>query len=198
VERAEREAARERLVRGLFWFFVYELAPERWDQLAKAEPIHPGVAEALPADGANVLDVGAGSGRLTVELAARARSLLALEPSPPLRRLLAARLRDRGHVVAAFADRIPLSDGWADLVTCCATLTPHAPLGGEDVLAELERCCRKGGTVALVGPEDQTWFEARGYTRLDFGPAPMPACEPELERFFGPRSPPHELLLKRL
>jgi SAM-dependent methyltransferase len=197
VSETERRQVRNRLVRGLFWFLVYELAPQRWDALARSEPIHPQLAAALPASGARVLDVGAGSGRLAVDLAERAKRLVALEPSPPLRRLLARRLGGRGWAVAAFADHIPMQDAWADLVTCCATITPDEPVGGEKVLAELERCCRPGGTVALVSPEDPAWFEARGYERRDFGEVSMPRCDPELERFFGRRSPPHELLLKQ-
>lgn len=194
----ERQAAGSRLVRALFWYLVYELAPDRWDALAEAEPIHPQLVRALPADSARVVDVAAGSGRLSVPLAARAGLLLAAEPSPPLRRLLARRLPESAWVVAAYADRLPVRDGWADLVTCCASITPEPPIGGDAVLAELERCCRPGGTVALVSPERPEWFLGRGYERLDFGPYPTPACDAELEQFFGRRSPPHELLRKRV
>jgi SAM-dependent methyltransferase len=195
---AEREAASQRLVRALFWFLVYELASERWDALASAEPVHPLLLASLPCDGARVLDVAAGSGRLSAAIAGRAARLVAVEPSRPLRRLLQRRLDGRGWVVAAFAQRLPVRDGWADLVTCCASLAPEPPLGGEAVLAELERCCRPGGEVALIGPENAAWFEARGYRRIDFGPLDPPRCDPEIEAFFGRRSPPRELLLKRV
>jgi ubiquinone/menaquinone biosynthesis C-methylase UbiE len=128
----------------------------------------------------------------------RAARLLAIEPSAPLRRLLRQRLQRGGWAVAGFADQLPVRDAWADLVTCCASLAPEPPLGGEEALAELERCCRPGGQVALVGPEQASWFEARGYQRTDFGAIEPPSCDPKLEAFFGRRTPPHELLLKRV
>jgi SAM-dependent methyltransferase len=192
----ERAEAARRLVRGAFWFLAYELAWELWDRLAAAEPIAPALLADLPADGARVVEVGAGSGRLTLALAARAAFLVAIEPSPPLRRLLAQRSPCVG-VVAGVGDHLPLRSGWADLVVSCATFGPHPPLGGEAVLAELERCVRVGGTVGMVGPEEPGWWEARGFRSLDY-PPPSAHFEPDLEAFFGPPHPPHRLLLKHL
>jgi ubiquinone/menaquinone biosynthesis C-methylase UbiE len=131
-------------------------------------------------------------------MAPKARRLVAVEPSAKLRHLLDQRLRGAGWTIAAFVHQLPVRDGWADLVTCCASLAPEPPLGGEGALAELERCCRPGGEVALIGPENCRWFEARGFRRIDFGPLDPPKCDPEIEAFFGRRSSPHELLLKRV
>jgi hypothetical protein len=192
----ERGEAARRLVRGAFWFLAYELAWELWDRLAAAEPIAPELLADLPADGARVVDVGAGSGRLTLALAPRAAFLVAIEPSPPLRRLLAQRF-PCVRVVAGVGDHLPLRSGWADLVVSCATFGPHPPLGGEAVLAELERCVRVGGTVGMVGPEEPGWWEARGFRELDYPPVSA-HFEPDLEAFFGPPHPPHRLLLKHL
>jgi hypothetical protein len=195
VPPGERTAAARRLVRGAFWFLAYELAFELWDRLAAAEPVAPGLVADLPADGARVLDVGAGSGRLTAALAPRAALLVAVEPSPPLRRLLAERF-PCVCVVAGVGHRLPLVSGWADLVVSCATFGPDPPLGGEAVLAELERCLRPGGTLAMVGPEDPAWWRERGFVLLEYA-EPVARFEPELEAFFGPPHPPHRLLLKR-
>jgi hypothetical protein len=190
----QRAAAARRLVRGAFWFLAYELAWELWDRLAAAEPVAPGLLVDLPADGALVVDVGAGSGRLTAALAPRAAMLVAVEPCPPLRRLL----RDRFpcvKVVAGVGHRLPLRSGWADLVVSCATFGPHPPLGGDRVLAELERCVRPGGTLGMVGPEEAAWWEERGFRRVDY-PLPAAHFDADLEAFFGPPHPPHRLLLK--
>jgi SAM-dependent methyltransferase len=192
----ERAAAARRLVRGSFWFLAYELAWELWDRLAAAEPVAPELLADLPADGAQVIDVAAGSGRLTAALAPRAAFLVAIEPCPPLRRLLAQRFPCAG-VAAGVGHRLPLRSGWADLVVSCATFGPHPPLGGEEVLAELERCVRVGGTLAMVGPEEPAWWEERGFRELTY-PVPFARFEPDLEAFFGPPHPPHRLLLKRL
>jgi SAM-dependent methyltransferase len=191
-----RATAASRLVRGCFWFLAYELVPELWDRLAAAEPVAPELLADLPADGARVLDVGAGSGRLTAALAPRAASLVAIEPSPPLRRLLAKRF-PCVKVVAGVGHRLPLRSGWADLVVSCATFGPHAPLGGDAVLGELERCVRVGGTLGMVGPEEPGWWEQRGFRLVSY-PPPAARLDPDLEAFFGPPHPPHRLLLKRM
>jgi SAM-dependent methyltransferase len=195
LAQAERSAAAHRLVRGAFWFLTYELAAELWDRLASAEPVSPELVAELPADGARVLDVGAGSGRLTAALAPRAALLVAIEPSPPLRRLLAARF-PCVHVIAGVGHRLPVLSGWADLVVSCATFGPHPPLGGEPVLAELERCLKPGGTLAMVGPEEPAWWQRRGFELFSY-PVPAARLDPDLEAFFGPAHPPHRLLLKR-
>jgi SAM-dependent methyltransferase len=185
-------AATGRVLRASFWALVYNLLPERWDALSRVEPIHPGVLEALPADGVRVLEVGAGTGRLTVNLAARARSLIAVEPVRPLREILQGRLPDVA-VLDAFARDLPVADGWADLTIACAIPGPEP-----DSVREMERCTRRGGMVALVSPEQPGWFEANGWRRLRFDPAEVaiPPHDPALEAFFGPLDPPHELLLK--
>jgi Methyltransferase domain len=190
----ERSAAAGRLVRGAFWYLAYELAWELWDRLAASEPVAPQLLADLPADRARVLDVGAGSGRLTASLAPRARLLVAVEPSPPLRRLLASRFPSV-DVVAGVGHRLPLASDWADLVVSCATFGPDAPQGGDTVRAELERCLRPGGTMAMVGPEDPAWWQARGFELVDY-PVPEARFDSELEAWFGRPHPPHQLLVK--
>jgi Methyltransferase domain len=192
----EREAAARRVVRGAFWYLAYELAPDLWDRLATAEVVAPGLLAGLPTDGARVLEVGAGSGRLTGALAPRAACLLAVEPCPPLRALL----RDRFPgvaVVAAVGHRLPVVTGWADLVVSCATFGADPPTGGDEVREELERCCRHGGIVALVSPESPAWWQERGYESRTYA-QPEVRLDPEVEAFFGPPHPPHQLLYKRL
>jgi len=193
---AEREKAARRLVRGSFWHLAYELAPELWDRLAAAEPVAPELLAALPAAAARVLDVGAGTGRLSAALAPRAAQVVAVEPSPPLRRLLRERLPGV-QVVAGHGQRLPIVSAWADLVVSCGTFGPHPPLGGEAVRAELERCARPGGAVALIEPEIPAWWRRRGYALTNY-PAPEAHLDEEVQRFFGPPRPPHRLLLKRL
>lgn len=191
-----RDAAGGRLVRGVFWHLVYELAPDLWDRLAAAEPVAPDLVADLDADGSRVLEVAAGTGRLTGALAGRARRLVAVEPCPPLRR----RLHERHPgvcVVAGVGHRLPIATGWADLVVSCAAFGPHPPQGGEAVRGELERCARPGGTVTLVAPEEPGWWRARGYEVRTY-PAPEARLEPDLEAFFGPPHPPRQVASRRM
>jgi ubiquinone/menaquinone biosynthesis C-methylase UbiE len=141
-----------------------------------------------------VLEVAAGTGRLTMHLAARARSLIAVEPAGPLREILQRRLPEVA-VLDGVATDLPVAGGWADLTVSCASLGPDPAM-----LQEAERCTRRGGTHALVSPREPEWFESRGYRYLRFNPleVQIPAHDPELEEFFGPLNPPHELLLKAL
>jgi hypothetical protein len=197
VPASEREAAAhgnteaaQRLRRALFWPMVYELEPQLWDAVSQAEPIHPGILAKLEIDGRRVLEVAAGSGRLTVYLCPRAAELVCVEPAFGLRRILAGRCPS-ADTRAGFFNAIPIVDGWADLTVSCASIPPDP-----GIVLELERATARGGVLALISPESPDWFEARGWERLSFDPTDVAINphDPELEAIFGPLDPPHELL----
>jgi SAM-dependent methyltransferase len=183
--------ARERVLRAFFWTLVYHLEPEMWHELARAEPIHPLLLAALPT-AHRVLEIGAGSGRLTAHLAERCTSLVAIEPSAGLGRLLRRRLADV-CVVAAWAEALPVRDAWSQLTTACGSLEPDAT-----VLRELERVTGRGGEIVLISPERPDWFEGNGWRRLSFDPLPAPPHENWIDKFFGPLDPPHEMVSRRI
>jgi SAM-dependent methyltransferase len=157
---------------ALQWELLYRLEPELYDRLIRAEPLHAGILDWLPARPGTVVEVGAGTGRLTLPLAPRAAELIAVEPAGPLRSILATRLAAAGfrHVTAVrgFFDRLPAPDGWADLVVACSSLSPDDSHGGDAGLQEMERCCRAGGLVAIVMPQGSEWLAARGYSEISF------------------------------
>jgi SAM-dependent methyltransferase len=157
----------------LAWELLYRLEPELYDQLASAERLHPGVLAWLPSAD-QIVEVGAGSGRLTLELIDRARQVVAVEPAQPLRQILERKLAGASHgnrvrVIHGFFDDLPLPDDFADLVVACSAFTPAAGHGGEAGLAEMERVCRPGGCVAIVWPNRIDWLAARGYQHVSFG-----------------------------
>jgi SAM-dependent methyltransferase len=161
----------------LAWELLYRLEPELYDRLARAERLHPGVVRWLPRGVDRIAEVGAGTGRLTMELAERGRDVVAVEPALPLRRILrrklaAAGYRDRVQVIRGFFDRLPLPDDSADLVVTCSAFTPSAEHGGEAGLAEMERVCRPAGRVAIIWPNHLDWLAARGYRHVSF-PGPV-------------------------
>jgi SAM-dependent methyltransferase len=162
---------------ALAWELLYRLEPELYDRLVRAERLHPQVVSWLPRELDRIAEVGAGSGRLTMELIERARSVVAVEPARPLRRILRRKLAaadhgDRVRVVRGFFDELPLPDDFADLVVTCSAFTPAPEHGGETGLAEMERVCRPAGCVAIIWPNHIDWLAARGYRHVSF-PGPM-------------------------
>jgi SAM-dependent methyltransferase len=157
----------------LAWELLYRLEPELYERLATAERLHPDVFAWLPHDLERIVEVGAGTGRLTVELVERAREVLAIEPAGPLREILDQKLLraphgDRARVAHGFFDDLPVADDYADLVVACSALTPAPGHGGEAGLAEMERVCRPGGCVVIVWPNELPWLAARGYRYVSF------------------------------
>jgi SAM-dependent methyltransferase len=182
----------ERVLQALFWTLVYHLEPEMWDALAVAEPIHPGLLASLPTAAGRVLEIGAGSGRLTVHLAERCRPLIAVEPSAGLTRLLRRRVANV-YVVTAWAEALPFKDSCFQLTTACGSLGPNTT-----VLHELERVTVSGGEIVLISPEQPEWFEDSGWRRLSLDPLRAAPHEDWIDSFFGPPDPPHELVSKRM
>ena len=182
----------------LAWELLYRLEPELYDRLVSAERLHPGVLGWLPRDTGRIVEVGAGAGRLTLELISRAREVVAIEPAVPLRQILERKLAEAEHggrarVIPGFFDDLPAPSGCADLVVACSVLTPAAGHGGRAGLAEMERVAAPGGCVAIVWPNHLGWLAAHGYEYVCF-PGPMAAefashAEAvELARIFYPRA----------
>jgi SAM-dependent methyltransferase len=161
----------------LAWELLYRLEPGLYDRLASAERLHPGVVGWLPRHVDQIAEVGAGTGRLTMELIGRGRRIVAVEPALPLRRILRRKLAaaehgDRVQVIHGFFDQLPLPGDFADLVVACSAFTPAPEHGGEAGLAEMERVCRPGGCVAIIWPNHLDWLATRGYRYVSF-PGPM-------------------------
>jgi SAM-dependent methyltransferase len=158
---------------GLAWELLYRLEPELYDRLATAEHLHPGVIGWLPATVDRIVEVGAGTGRLTMDLLGRGREIVAIEPVAPFRRILERKIAQAGRagrvrVTHGFFDRLPVASGRADLVVACSVLTPATRHGGEVGLAEMERACRPGGCVAVIWPNNIEWLAAHGYQYASF------------------------------
>jgi SAM-dependent methyltransferase len=161
----------------LAWELLYRLEPELYERLARAERLHPGVVDWLPRGVDQIAEIGAGTGRLTMELIQRGQHITAVEPALPLRRILRRKLAAADHgervrVIDGFFDQVPLPDDSAGLVVACSAFTPSPGHGGEAGLAEMERVCRPGGRVAIIWPNHLDWLATRGYRYVSF-PGPM-------------------------
>ena len=158
---------------SLAWELLYRLEPELYDRLTRVERIHPAIFDWLPRHVGRTVEVAAGTGRLTAALIERCDHLTAIEPSAPLRAILATRLGCREdarrlRITPGFFDRLPVPDRFAELVITCSALTPDPAHGGAAGLAEMERVCAAGGRVVVVWPNNLEWLAEHGYAYESF------------------------------
>jgi SAM-dependent methyltransferase len=124
-------------------------APEDYEQ---GRPTYPPEALALLArvlglePGRTVLDLAAGTGKLTRALRPTGARLVAVEPVAAMRAKLAESLPE-ARVLAGTAERIPLADGSMDAVTVAQAFHWFE---GDVALAEIHRVLRPGGRLGLV------------------------------------------------
>ncbi len=109
------------------------------------EPAVDWIFEGLPAEPA-VLDLGAGTGKLTRALAGRAGQLFAVDPSEQMLRQLRAALPGVRAEIGT-AERIPLPDSSLDLVVAAQAWHWVDPVVAEP---EVDRVLRPGGRLALI------------------------------------------------
>jgi len=126
----------------------------------RSRPSYPveAVRAALPAAATRVLDVGAGTGKLTGVLVDLGLDVIAVEPSEQMRALLPG----RAQVLAGSAESLPVPDGSVDAVVAGQAFHWFdAPVA----LAEMARVLRPGGTVGLLWnlrDESVDWVRAIG------------------------------------
>ena len=142
----------------------------------------PRLAEALAGScrrTRSAVDVGCGSGQFTVELARVFDAVTGVDPSPD--QLAHAVPHDRVRYVQGPAERLPVPDGYADLVT--AAQAAHW-FDLPAFYAEARRIAAPGALLALIG----------------YGTATLePALQERVQRFYaeeiGPFWPPERALV---
>ena len=143
----------------------------------RSRPAYPPAAVSFLAQlaglgvGRRVLDLAAGTGKLTRQLLATGAACVAVEPSADMR-AVCRRVVPAARVVAGTAEAIPLAGGSVDLLTVAQAF--HW-FDAEVALGEMARVLRTGGVVALVWnvrDESVPWVADLGRIMAAVGRAP--------------------------
>jgi ubiquinone/menaquinone biosynthesis C-methylase UbiE len=97
--------------------------------------------------GATVVDVGAGTGKLTRDLVPTGARVVAVEPLAEMLAQLVAAVPEAEALLGA-AEELPLEDGAADAVVAASAFHWFDP---ERALPEIHRVLRAGGALATIG-----------------------------------------------
>ncbi|MGW5050547.1 class I SAM-dependent methyltransferase [Actinokineospora sp. NPDC004072] len=153
---------------------------------AEHRPDYPAEAiEWVIGDRTRVLDLGAGTGKLTAGLLDLGVDVTAVEPDPQMRAELSRRLPDV-PTMDGRAERIPLRDGSVDAVVAGQAF--HW-FNNPQALAEITRVLRPGGVFgALWNADDDSVPWVRTLTELTATSVDDPARRTERNR------PEHDLL----
>jgi SAM-dependent methyltransferase len=148
---------------------------DRWvDDYERGRPGWPPEVVDVPGlpPSATVLELGAGTGKLTQLLASVFVRVVAVEPEDAMRRRLAARC-PRAEALDGAAEAIPLADGSVDAVFAAEAFHKF---DGERAVAEIARVLRPGGALVLMwnvpaGPVEPSIAAAEQLLN-ERGPAP--------------------------
>ena len=158
------------------------------DDYERGRPGYPAEAVAVAgvSAGATVLDLGAGTGKLTRQLVGTFARVIAVEPAAAMRRVLVQRCPE-AEAAEGTAERIPLADGAVDAVFAAEAFhhfdAPRA-------VGEIARVLRPRGTLVLLwnlpaGPTEppiddiERLAANRGLTRERLGYDPVDLNSPK-------------------
>lgn len=152
---------------------IYKQKADAYERLVSREDYHGNllrsIRKVIPLEGIDVVETGAGTGRLTCLLAPFVRSITAYDISPAMLKIARSKLKQTGrrNWKTGVADHrlLPAGDASADLVisgwSICYLVDWNQGNWQEEVckgLAEMERICKPGGSVVIIETQG-TGFE---------------------------------------
>ncbi|WP_166245607.1 class I SAM-dependent methyltransferase [Paenibacillus turpanensis] len=169
---------------------IYRNQAEQYEEMiSRQESLLEVIRSKMNPDGCDVIDLGAGTGRLTRALLPAVRSIVSVDQSPAmlgvLKQKLSSQLQSNWRGIAADYRSVPLPDGCADLITagwsiCYTASSNHADweTNVERVYGEIKRLLRPGGTAII--------FETMGTgAETPEPPAYLLPYYEKLERHYG-------------
>jgi ubiquinone/menaquinone biosynthesis C-methylase UbiE len=176
---------------------IYRERAEDYDRLVSAEDcdgrLVPALEALCPLDGARVVDVGTGTGRIARLVVHRVAQVVGVEPSPAMLAVARRRLESTGRtnwkLLQGSAEGLPVESAWADIVVAgwvFGHFRSWMPAAWRSQVAravgEMGRCAKPGARLAIVetlgtGTEEPrapsaelaeyfAWLEAeQGFTR---------------------------------
>lgn len=197
---------------------IYHSQADKYERLVSREDFQGRIRQVLgrvaPLDEADVVELGAGTGRLTRLLAPVVRRIYAFDISGHVLALAVAGLEGKWRnwqVAVADHRYLPVGDGTADVVvsgwSICYLVTDHGArwqTGVAQALAEMKRVLRPGGTAVILetlgtGYEEPhrpqhlkayyDYLESHGFShawiRTDYRFADLAEAEDLIGFFFG-------------
>lgn len=144
---------------------VYENEAERYDALVSQEDFTGNIIKAMgkvaQLSGKDIVEMGAGTGRLSILMAPFARSIQIFDSSSAMLEIAAEKLKkahlDNWHLEVADNRSIPVPNSSADIVLSGWSICYFATWGGEGwkkelfrSLTEMKRILRKDGKIILL------------------------------------------------
>lgn len=144
---------------------VYETKAEQYDRLISREDYLNKIPQTLTSictfEGAEIIDLGAGTGRLTWLFAPIAQSIVAFDLSEHMLEVTAAKLRNVGlnncKTIVADHRSLPVQDRSADIVMAGWSICYIASFNVDDwqnnirkVISEMKRVVRPGGELIIL------------------------------------------------
>lgn len=144
---------------------VYESKAEQYERLISREDYLNNIPQTLTSictfEGADIIDLGAGTGRLTCLFAPKAESIVAFDLSEHMLEVTAAKLRNvelsNWKTIVADHRSLPVEDSCADIVMAGWSICYISSFNVDDwqnnirkVVSEMKRVVRSGGELIIL------------------------------------------------